>query len=465
VAPIQPKKQALGYCSAVQNQTAIFDRNTHVPPKGLKSTQRDRLIAGVIAVANRNGYAGTNVSEIISHAGVSRPTFYEYFADKDDCFLAAHRDISRRLVEQIRHAVAEAPPERAPQAAIQRLLQRAEAEPGQARFLANEAMAGGPRALDERDHTIDQIEQAIEAARADTPPQTSSPDLPTRALIGATHWLLAPRLRRGERDLSELACEIIHWIESYERPCAEHRWRSLEPGPSVSPSPHVSELSPLPPPPLPSGRSRLSSAEIARNQRERIIFATADVAVAKGYTATTIADITAAARVDKRVFYSHFRDKQQAFLAVHELGSQQTMAVAASAFFSTASWPERIWEGIRAGAHFHATYHIISHIGFVESHAVGAPAVQRIDDSRAAFTIFLQEGVQYASRPPSRTVMEAIAAAIFEIGYRQARRGRGSEMARLACHATYVALAPFLGPQAANELIDHKLRESVLDVS
>jgi AcrR family transcriptional regulator len=440
-------------------RTNIKDINTQ-SPSSRKATQRERLLAGMLATANRDGYAGANVSAVIAHAGVSRPTFYDYFADKDDCFLAVHRDISGRLLEQIRHAVAQAPPEQATQAAIRRLIQRAEAEPAEAQFLANEAMAGGPRALDERDRTIGQIERIIEQARTAVPPATPTPDLPTRALIGGAHWLLSPRLRRGEYDHTTFAEELIGWIESHSRPAGEHRWRTLRPGPTPPPSPHTSELPMQAPPPLPAGRSRLSAAEITRNQRERILYATAQVAAQKGYTAATIADITTAARIDRRVFYTHYRDKQQAFLAVHELYFQQLMAVVAGAFFSAHTWPERVWQGTLAAGQFDAAHPNIVHIGYIEAHAVGAPAIQRIDETRQAFTIFLQEGAQHATNPPTRTAYEAIAAAAFEIGYHQARRNQTKQMTSLAPHVVYTALTPFLGPRAVDELIDAKLRES-----
>jgi AcrR family transcriptional regulator len=216
-----------------------------------------------------------------------------------------------------------------------------------------------------------------------------------------------------------------------------------------------------PPAPLAPGRPSISAAEVARNQRERILYATAEVASSKGYTATTIADIASAAGVDRRVFYGNFRDKQHAFLAVHELGFQQLMAVCASAFFSGASWPERIWEGLRAGAHFNATYPVLSHIGYVEAHAVGSPAIQRVEDSHAAFTIFVQEGCLHTSAPPPRSVLDAIAATIFEIGHRHARRRQMGRLPRLTPLATYVVLAPFLGRAGACDFIEEKLREEL----
>lgn len=429
------------------------------PRQTRKGTQRERLLAGMRAIANRDGYAAATISEVIAHAGVSRPTFYDYFADKDACFIAVHREGAERLLDQIRDAVKQAPPEQAPQAAIRRLVERAEAEPARAQFMANETMSGGPRALDERDRTIREIEKIIERARAKTPPETPSPDLPTQALVGATHWVLSPRLRRGEHNFTGLADELDRWIESYNRPFSEHRWRALKRGTPPPPSPHVSELPMRPPPPLPAGRLTLSTEEIARNQRERIFFAIAEIAAKKGFVATTITDITTAAKVDRRVFYSHFQDKQEAFLAIHELAFQQTMAIAASSFFSAEQWPERIWQGIQAASQFNATYPI-ARVIYLESHALGAPAIQRVEESHAAFTIFLQEGNRHATgRPQTHTAMEAIVAAAFEIGYHQFRHSKARHLPSFAYQTTYLCLAPFLGPTIADELIDAKLNE------
>jgi AcrR family transcriptional regulator len=427
-----------------------------MPADSRKATQRDRLLAGMVSAANRDSYAGANVSQVIAYAGVSRPTFYDYFTDKDDCFLQANRDIAGGLLEQVRHAVAHADPGHAPQAAVRRILERAEAEPEQAYFLANATMAGGPHALDERDRAVQEIQRIVEQARARTPPEALSPDLPVRAMLGAVHWLLSPRLRRRESDLTQLADELDAWIENYNQPYREHRWHTLAPIRRPPVSPHVSGLALHAPAPPTPGKPRLSKAEMAHNQRERIMYATAEVATRKGYTASTVADITAAAHVDRGVFYAHFRDKQHAFLAVHELAIHQVLAVGARAYFSATGWPERIWQGILAASQFQAAHPTISHVGYIESHAVGEPAIQRIEDGHKAFAIFLQEGTQHTPTPPTGTATQAITAAIYETGYHLTRQGRGNQLPRYTHHAAYIALAPYLGPTVANTFIDGK---------
>lgn len=422
-----------------------------------KNTQRERLIAGMIAAAARHGYAAATVSHVIAHAGVSRPTFYEYFADKDECFLAAHRELSHLLIEEVRRAVAKTTPERAVYGAIRAFIRLSEEFPDRACFLTNETMAAGWQGLDQHDRLIEDMAQIVEQASAQAPAHTPTPDLPIQLAFGAGRWLLAPPLRRGERDLGNLGDELIRWIESYETPKDEHRWSTLEPGPALAPTRHVAQISLSPPPAIPPGRSKLSNGEIARNQRERILYATAEVAASKGFTVTTIADIVAAAGVDRRVFYKHFQDKQQAFLAVHEFCVQQLMAVTAGAFFSVSDWPERAWEAMRAATQFQATHSVIAHIALVESHAVGPSAIQRIDDIRIAFTMFFQEGNQHTETPASPMAMEAILAAIFEICYQRAREGRSELISRMACTGAYIMMAPFLGPAATSEFIDEKL--------
>jgi AcrR family transcriptional regulator len=210
---------------------------------------------------------------------------------------------------------------------------------------------------------------------------------------------------------------------------------------------------------LTPGRPRLTEEQVGANHRQRILFAAAQLAEKKGYTATTIAEITKLARVDGRVFYSLFNDKQDAFMTVHELGFHELMAVTAGAFFVGATWPERSWEAGRAFTQFLERNPTVAHVGFVEAYAVGPGAIQRVEDSNGAFTIFLQEGYQHApgEDPPSRLALEAIIATIFEIAYRQARASARPRLAGMLPHMTYLWLAPFIGPVEAGEFIDRQL--------
>ena len=138
-----------------------------------------------------------------------------------------------------------------------------------------------------------------------------------------------------------------------------------------------------------------------------------------------------------------------------ELGFQYLMATTAGAFFAGKTWPERLWEAFRAAAQSIDDTPTFAHVAFVEAYAVGPHAIQRVEDSRAAFTIFLQEGYrwQQSGAPPSRLALEAIITTIFEIVYLQARASATPKTAGFVSHFLHLCLTPFIGAAAANELI------------
>jgi AcrR family transcriptional regulator len=432
-------------------------RPTHaiatLPRKERKGTQRPRLLAAMIALAAEHGYAEVTIAEVIARAGVSRPTFYEYFSDKDACFLAALDSVADDLQLQVADAVKGAPSELAENAVLAANAEYTTHHPAEARLLFCESLAGGPRALDIRDRSIAETTVALEDARALREPNSLAPDIPPWLTVATIQWSLARHLRRHPLARKETEQQLAKWLASYARPSSEHRWLTLEAGPPQPESPFQSALPAEAPGVLPPGRPRLSRGEVARNQRERILHATGKVASEHGYAAASITEIAAAAGLDARVFYTHFPDKQQAFLAAHELGFEHTMAVSAGAFFSVAEWPERVRQGILAGTQFQASHPMLTHMLYVQSYAIGPAGIQRIEDTHAAFTVFLQEGNRLASEPQPPAVLDAIIAANFEIAFHLSRQDRGEDISRFAPLMTYLCLAPFLGAQAASEFV------------
>jgi AcrR family transcriptional regulator len=428
--------------------------------RGRKNTQRERLLASIITVVGQEGYAGASVSKIIAEAGVSRPTFYEYFKDKESCFLEALGDVHTRLMERVRQRVAESPPQLAIHASLAAIVELASTEHDRALFLTSQAMGAGPKALDARDAGIGEIERVIVEAHSRVPPTVTIPDVSPHIVIGGIYRLLASRLRRGEPGLSRAIDDLSAWVDGYGRSAGTRRWQSIASLSSSSAAPR-SLPAPLPAPSALAARGPgVSREQAAANQRHRILYAAAQLAERKGYNATTIADITRLAGIDGRAFYAAFADKQDAFMAVHELGVQQVMSATAGAFFTGSSWPERMWAAGEAFAGFIESNPMIAHVGFVEAYAVGPGAVQRVEDSHVTFTIFLQEGYQHqpSHASPSRLALEAIITSIFELVYREARSRREPRVSGMLGSMAFLALAPFLGAEEGNRFIDRQLR-------
>ena len=69
--------------------------NGRLPPDVAEASQRARLMNAVAYVVAEKGYAATSVSDLTSHAGISRTTFYQMHKDKEDCFLYCFDQCSR----------------------------------------------------------------------------------------------------------------------------------------------------------------------------------------------------------------------------------------------------------------------------------------------------------------------------------------------------------------------------------
>ncbi len=63
--------------------------------------QRSRLLGGAVAAVEELGWANVSVASIASRARVSRKTFYDLFADREDCLLEVLRDTRERIVGEL----------------------------------------------------------------------------------------------------------------------------------------------------------------------------------------------------------------------------------------------------------------------------------------------------------------------------------------------------------------------------
>lgn len=79
---------------------------------GPSAETRERIVAGARDVLAAAGLGATTVQHVLERAGVSRRTFYAYFAGKEDVVRAVYEACTADLVDRIRVAIrdAEDPP-------------------------------------------------------------------------------------------------------------------------------------------------------------------------------------------------------------------------------------------------------------------------------------------------------------------------------------------------------------------
>ena len=87
---------------------SVLGSHPALAPEPHERSQRARLLEGMVRAVAEKGYDAATVADAVRLARVSRGTFYELFASKEACLLAAYRAGYEVLEERIRAAVREA---------------------------------------------------------------------------------------------------------------------------------------------------------------------------------------------------------------------------------------------------------------------------------------------------------------------------------------------------------------------
>src|SRR5271156_4249482 len=95
-------------------------------------------------------------------------------------------------------------------------------------------------------------------------------------------------------------------------------------------------------PRLPPGGDGLSREFVVENQRQRIAAGMIAVVVERGYPATTVTQVVAAAGVSRRTFYNYYSDKAEAFFDVYAQVTDFLHEVMVEAGESERGWPARV---------------------------------------------------------------------------------------------------------------------------
>lgn len=172
-----------------------------LPSDLVSAVQRERLLAGMLRACAQLGYRELTVQDVLERAGVSRPTFYEHFENKEGCFLAAFDAAAGRLRERIEVAVAEGGERWRDRlrAAVEELLRFVNDEPDAARTLIVEARASCPPALDRRDELVDQFAACIDAqVRAELDTEATISPIAAAGVVGGVESLLYDRINRED---------------------------------------------------------------------------------------------------------------------------------------------------------------------------------------------------------------------------------------------------------------------------
>lgn len=174
---------------------------TRLPREVMLQHQRDHVLEVASEVIAKRGYNVTTIDHIVSAAGIGVGTFYDFFANKEDCFLQAYERIVARGTADVTAAIpSDRPwPEQAC-AGLRALLGAIASSPLDARLALVEIQAAGPGAFAHHEATMARVASFLRSGREASPLTAELPDTLETAIAGGVLWLLQQRLMLGETD-------------------------------------------------------------------------------------------------------------------------------------------------------------------------------------------------------------------------------------------------------------------------
>jgi AcrR family transcriptional regulator len=183
-------------------------------------SQRARLMAALTELLAESGYAAVTIGELARRASVSRGAFYEHFADKEACLLAAYDHFAGTLLAAMTEGIDDDTPwDVFVDRALEGYLGTLERDPVAARAFIVEMDAAGAVARRRRREGVHAIATMLgerhAAIRARNPALGELPDSVFLGLALGVRELVREALEDDAAPpLTQLAPELVVWISA-----------------------------------------------------------------------------------------------------------------------------------------------------------------------------------------------------------------------------------------------------------
>jgi AcrR family transcriptional regulator len=186
----------------------------HTPKLELvNSPKREKILEGMLEAVGAEGYDATAVRTVLDRTGIYRQAFYDNFADKDACYLAAFgMGVDRLEAIAIRAAASEESWRAKLRAGLGALLDYLDSEPDFGRGIVVEVHAAGPEALARRAEAMKRAADFIDLARAEADEAESPPQIAPEGIVAGIHAIVHSRLSTGATaGFRELLPEFMYF--------------------------------------------------------------------------------------------------------------------------------------------------------------------------------------------------------------------------------------------------------------
>lgn len=182
-----------------------------LPEPIVADSQRERILIAMAESCARKGFGATTIADIVGPAGVSRATFYELFADKEDCFEAA---MELSLADAMERVVGAFAPDK-PWATLVRdaaaaFLDLLASRPAFARMALVEAPASGQRAFEMYAAAKRVLLTLLDRGGAEAVEEGIPASAGRAALAGAESLIVGQILAGNAERLRELLPDVVY---------------------------------------------------------------------------------------------------------------------------------------------------------------------------------------------------------------------------------------------------------------
>ena len=175
-----------------------------LPPEFVERNQRQRLIASLIRVVAERGYNATTITAIIEGASITSATFYKYFDDVEDCYLAAFDSAVELLSERLTEAyVSQDEWPLQVRAALAAALEFFAASPSLGRLCLTEPFAAGPTISRHYQAALERLVPFLREGRQLHPASDALPATTERGLLGSIAAQVGRKLLAAEEGALE----------------------------------------------------------------------------------------------------------------------------------------------------------------------------------------------------------------------------------------------------------------------
>lgn len=197
---------------SLSERLAKLPPGRHLIPRDFVSqNQRERMLLATAELVAERGYQKTTIELIAKTARVALVTFYEHFANKEECFLAAFDESVAAAGQVFAELVdSEQPWVEQISTGLEVFLEMVVAEQARAKLCIVESQAAGGEALARYQSMLELVAPKLREGREHNPRAGRLPDGLEVAIVGGLVWLVHQRLIADELDdLTSLLPEML----------------------------------------------------------------------------------------------------------------------------------------------------------------------------------------------------------------------------------------------------------------